>query len=381
MAKLLPTQMKESQGAPQRVTTDKPPLEPHAVQYFSYIGQKEPDLGPAAYSSMGLPSPSSARGGGGFCLLCGWMVCGLLTLAVVVLSSILVVRLLNNTGGDLDSHGCRLDEGYRFCASLNGCIRPWEQGWTSEQAESKCHKQPGTADHHGCDGSAGYQWCAKQHRCMRPWKHGLRSNEAFAETCSVAPPKPVGPVGPQKIYVPPCEVDDGFQWCALAHKCVRPWEMNIKTNADFAHTCKLPGPLPQGDEDVHGCKPSAGFRWCNGIGRCVRTWVAGINSKDVFMDKCHGHPAAPAAAVHKCPAENGFIWCEKFGHCFQPYQHGVKALGDFFNLCGKAPVVVKDEHGCVTSASEQYCPKEKKCIQLWKTAVKTDADFYGMCKA
>mmetsp|Transcript_94761 Transcript_94761/g.192638 ORF Transcript_94761/g.192638 Transcript_94761/m.192638 type:complete len:405 (-) Transcript_94761:141-1355(-) len=403
MATVLPTQSgfggtpSAQQFFQQQAPTDKPPVGYHRVQDFQYIGQSEPYPSSArngsAYQGASGAGEASGRQALGmsnnFCVVCGWLVCGALTLAVIVLSSLLLVKIIHTNGGNTDAHGCRTDEGYRFCASLNGCIRPWEQGWTERQAVFKCHAKGqhivgGDQDEHGCVGSAGFQWCAKQHRCMRPWKHGIRSNEAFAEKCSVAPPVAPTHSTVEHRYMPACKVAEGYQWCALAHECLRPWEHGIKSNADFADKCKLPGPLPHGDEDDHGCKPSEGFRWCNGLHRCVRTWQAGITSEAMFLRKCDplGHPAAgtPRATTHNCKSNDGFMWCQKMDHCMQPWQHGINSVESFIATCGKAAEVEKDNHGCVNSAGEQYCAKAQKCVRLWAVGATTDQQFNNVCR-
>lgn len=52
-------------------------------------------------------------------------------------------------------------------------------------------------DSHGCIGSAGYQWCAQARACVRPWEYvreqGVELSQAqFDSACqsNQAPPKP-----------------------------------------------------------------------------------------------------------------------------------------------------------------------------------------------
>merc|ERR1719329_495059 len=105
-------------------------------------------------------------------------------------------------GGDRDAHGCIGSAGYSWCASLSDCIRPWEHNLTSEHdmtnlcgdnsfaasasAVTAETRGPlgGDSDAHGCTASAGYRWCASMSECIRPWEHQMMSEHDFAEQCA-----------------------------------------------------------------------------------------------------------------------------------------------------------------------------------------------------
>jgi hypothetical protein len=106
-------------------------------------------------------------------------------------------------GGDRDAHGCISSAGYSGCASMSECIRPWEHnlasehdiaehcggsssGSTASRFAAMKEKQGfvgGDRDAHGCIGSAGYRWCASMSKCIRPWEHNLASDHDTTEHC------------------------------------------------------------------------------------------------------------------------------------------------------------------------------------------------------
>jgi len=109
-------------------------------------------------------------------------------------------RNLMLVGGDRDKHGCIGSAGYRFCAPLNQCVRPWLVRFNCQfdkeekEIDRKLFDVPTshltTVDgsllrplvgsghvRHGCIGSAGYQWSRKQKRCIRPWFEMLFKND------------------------------------------------------------------------------------------------------------------------------------------------------------------------------------------------------------
>jgi len=100
-----------------------------------------------------------------------------------------------------DAHGCLPRAGYRWCAAMLTCIRPWQRGIITERAFTKRCNDPHSDDKpheagivvvgkeddlHGCILGEGYRWCGQMATCIRPWEHGLKTEEMFAERCAKA---------------------------------------------------------------------------------------------------------------------------------------------------------------------------------------------------
>merc|ERR1712130_179919 len=84
-------------------------------------------------------------------------------------------------GDDIDDHDCIPSAGYTWCKAKSLCIRPWEYGiQTHIEFLAMCSVPTlaealagGDADSHGCRPSAGYKWCAAMSSCIRPWEHNI----------------------------------------------------------------------------------------------------------------------------------------------------------------------------------------------------------------
>ena len=72
--------------------------------------------------------------------------------------------------------------------TLTACGQPKEGTKTQETVAPKQSMTGSDRDVHGCIGSAGYRWCGSLERCVRPWElakeKGLEKNEkAFVNFC------------------------------------------------------------------------------------------------------------------------------------------------------------------------------------------------------
>jgi len=158
-------------------------------------------------------------------------------------------------GGDSDAHGCIRSAGYRWCASRSECIRPWEQLLTNEHDIAEhCGESLGSqafvgGDHdaHDCINSAGYRWCASMSECIRPWEHNLVSEHDIAEHCGGSSSESTAPSfaaenGKQGFVggdrdVHGCIGSAGYRWCVSMSECIRPWEHNLTSQNDIVEHC------------------------------------------------------------------------------------------------------------------------------------------------
>jgi len=134
-------------------------------------------------------------------------------------------------------------------------------------------------DRHGCRPFAGYWWCEAAAACIRPWEHGLETQDAFAFRCSL-PGLAMVNIG-KDVDEHGCRASAGYQWCAAAAACVRPWERGIHSREAFAARCEPPALVSTrlgGDRDQDGCISSAGYQWCKGLSTCIRPWEHGVHS-------------------------------------------------------------------------------------------------------
>jgi hypothetical protein len=184
---------------------------------------------------------------------------------------------------------------------MSQCIRPWEHGFESTEVfEAQCvGKLENLAelptvggDHdahdshgHECIPSAGYSWCAKMQKCIRPWEQGLATPEAFQQHCGV------GRFG-GNADEHGCVASAGYSWCTEMKQCIRPWEHGFKSTEAFQAQCvgKLQDPVEMstvgGDRDAHGCITSAGYSWCAKAQKCIQHWEQGLATPESFQQHC-----------------------------------------------------------------------------------------------
>ncbi|MDD5055953.1 MAG: hypothetical protein PHZ00_06855 [Candidatus Peribacteraceae bacterium] len=68
---------------------------------------------------------------------------------------------------DRDENGCRRDYGYKWCASLDKCYRPWEERCPEPSANPDFERCTDTARSRTCIGSPGFEWCESKRACVR----------------------------------------------------------------------------------------------------------------------------------------------------------------------------------------------------------------------
>jgi len=149
-------------------------------------------------------------------------------------------------------------------------------------------------DSHGCIRSAGYQWCASLNKCLRPFEEECHSNSTDEPPSSADAPNASGsnatlPGSYRDPYG--CIPSAGYHWCESSEKCLRPWEEDCDSWAEAPNSTDdnttgddLPGDAPGADMDANGCIPSAGYKWCASLDKCLRPW-------EETCDSWRGEPA------------------------------------------------------------------------------------------
>ena len=120
-----------------------------------------------------------------------------------------------------DAFGCDTYAGERWCDSKQACIRaatdscpndPYGyrgmmRGWSVSSSISSI---PVYRDENGCRSNDGYKWCSSLNKCYRPWEERcVESVDPVRETCL------------ESLRAQPCIGSPGFKWCETKRACVR----------------------------------------------------------------------------------------------------------------------------------------------------------------